>query len=241
MGLGFLWHTILSHLLVAQNKKSEAARVAAEEYEAEAASQAAGAPSAKEIERARMRAQLTPLGLVVRDIAADGNCLFRAVSDQLAAQLLRERSGAASPFAATPLPPDHLTLRRRATEHIRLHPVDFGPFLPYEPQDGFPEGEHPAPSAVRAAVDSYCARMARPGIWGGHPELRALATVLLTPIVVHEADAPPQTIMPMTDEDVRAGGRASGVGAGEGSLMLSYHRHYYALGEHYNSVVKGSS
>jgi OTU domain-containing protein 6 len=171
-----------------QAKKYEAARAADDEDDAAAASAAASGPSAKEVELARLHAQLAPLGLAVRPVAADGNCLFRAVSDQLS--LLQVRTTAA---AATATPPDHAGLRRRAAEHIRLHPADFGPFLPYETGDGYPEGETPPPAAVRAAVDAYCARMSRPGVWGGHPELRALATALLTPIVIHEAGAPPVT------------------------------------------------
>ena len=80
--------------------------------------------------------------------------------------------------------------------------------------------------------------MARPGVWGGHPELRALATALLTPIIVHEAGAPPLVIAPITDEHLRSGIQASGPASSTSAgLQLSFHRHYYALGEHYNSVV----
>lgn len=190
--------------------------------------------SAKELELEQLRIQLEPLGLGVKPVAADGNCLYRAVSDQLT-QLAA--CGAAKSSSA----PDHLALRHAAAEHIRLHPAEFGPFLPYEPQDAFPEGVNPDEKAVQAAVDRYCARMARSGIWGGHPELRALATFLLTPIVVHEAGAPAQTLLPITDAELKTGSTNGMNGTslfGGSALQLSFHRHYYALGEHYNSVVQ---
>lgn len=192
------------------------------------------APSLKEVELSQLRAQLAPLGLVIRPIAADGNCLFRAVHDQLV--LIQQQSSLGAKL--TPPPPDHATLRKSAADHIRLHPSDFGPFLPYEPEDGYPEGVAPPPAAVQAAVNAYCVRMARPGIWGGHPELRALATALLTPITIHESGAPPVVIFPMTDDDVRAGGGDMRRRDSSEALQLSFHRHYYALGEHYNSVAR---
>ena len=51
-------------------------------------------------------------------------------------------------------------------------------------------------------------------------ELRALARVLERPVWVHSRDAP---LLKM--------GEAGGV-----PLVVTYHRDYYALGEHYNST-----
>ena len=45
---------------------------------------AAGNPRLRE--REELRGQLAPLGLAVRDVAPDGNCLYAALSDQLAAR-----------------------------------------------------------------------------------------------------------------------------------------------------------
>ena len=55
-------------------------------------------------------------------------------------------------------------------------------------------------------------------------ELQALAGALKAPIVVYEAAA---------DEFV-----AKEDGCEGDAIELSYHRHMYSLGEHYNSVVK---
>lgn len=59
--------------------------------------------------------------------------------------------------------------------------------------------------------------------WGGQVELQALTHLLKAAIRVYSADAPPVL---MGDEAPEAQ-----------ILHLSYHKHEYTLGEHYNSVV----
>ena len=171
--------------------------------------------------------------------------LVQAVSEQLQLLAPPARPGASSAAAAAAVAvPDHATLRRRAAEHIRTHADDFAPFLPYEATDGYPEGEAP-PAAARAAVARYCARMSTPNgaVWGGHPEIRALACTLGVPVVVYQAGAPVLTLGPDGDETTRrVAAQASDTPTGwrvpgDATLRLSFHRHYYALGEHYNSVV----
>lgn len=126
-------------------------------------------------------------------------------------------------------------LRKRATDYIRHRPHAFAPFLPYEPSDGYPEGTHPSAYAVEAAVEKYCHRMATTGAWGGHPELRALASTLGLPIVVYQAGAEPWRFGP--DDDAIDKSRVARKDEAEVVLRLTYHKRYYALGEHYNSVV----
>ena len=178
----------------------------------------------------------------------------QAVSDQL--HRLATVGGA--PAAAVP---DHTTLRARAAEHIRAHADAFAPFLPYEPADGYPEGVQPDPGAARRAVGRYCARLAGSSAWGGHPELRALSCTLGLPLRVFQAGAPPLELTP--EHESMAGRAPRGAGDGEGDdggyaaalrqrpsavmgdgrllLQLTFHRSYYTLGEHYNSVVPRSA
>jgi len=59
--------------------------------------------------------------------------------------------------------------------------------------------------------------------WGGHLELRVLALALGRPIVVYSTEKP-LTLEPGEDD-------------GTDPIRVSYHKHYYALGEHYNQVV----
>lgn len=60
--------------------------------------------------------------------------------------------------------------------------------------------------------------------WGGQLELRALACALETPIHVFSAES---DVISMGDE----------FAAMRQPLQLTYHLHYYTLGEHFNSVA----
>ena len=92
---------------------------------------------------------------------------------------------------------------------MRSHKEDFEPFINIEESAG--------------SFDDYCDRVASPvaAVWGGQLELRALSAVLRRPIWVYDALQP----------TVR-------MGEGDGEpIRLSFHRHFYSLGEHYNSVI----
>ena len=82
---------------------------------------------------------------------------------------------------------------------------------------------------------SYCRNVAETADWGGHPELLALTKVLRCPIRVHSADAPP---LVMGWEEYSSGAPAASTSASPPPLLeLTFHRHFYALGEHYNSTA----
>ena len=57
-------------------------------------------------------AQLFPLGLALREVPGDGNCLFRALSDQLYGEDAR-----------------HAEIRTDVVDYIRSNREDFEPFL----------------------------------------------------------------------------------------------------------------
>ena len=71
-----------------------------------------------------------------------------------------------------------------------------------------------------AAFDDHVRKIRDTAEWGGQPELLALARALNRPIVVYSRDSAP---LRMGESD------------GE-ELVVTYHRDYYALGEHYNST-----
>ena len=69
--------------------------------------------------------------------------------------------------------------------------------------------------------------------WGGEVELRCLCNILGVDIHVYSADAP---VLRMCPDGV--GEAESRVEGGDGMVLrVSFHKHFYALGEHYNSVV----
>lgn len=59
----------------------------------------------------KMKVQLESLGLVLKEVEGDGNCLFRALSDQLFGH-----------------PEKHKQLRREVVTYMRNHREDFEPF-----------------------------------------------------------------------------------------------------------------
>ena len=70
---------------------------------------------------------------------------------------------------------------------------------------------------------AYCDRVANSSDWGGQLELRALAMALQVPIHVFSAEG---DIIRMGEEFHHT----------QEPLQLTYHLHYYTLGEHFNSV-----
>lgn len=101
-------------------------------------------------------------------------------------------------------------LRDATAEHMSRNSEDYLPFL--ETVDGSSK-----------AFKVYCDTIKNTAAWGGQLELRALSKALKVGIEVYSADMPLVTM-----------------GKAEGSsprLKLAYHRAYYGLGEHYNSLV----
>lgn len=106
---------------------------------------------------------------------------------------------------------DHNVLRGVAAAYIRNHAEDFSPFIGVEAQD--PE------------FDAYCDKVASvtDAEWGGQLEIKALSAALEVPILIYAADGP---VITMNDAESFSAK----------PLRITYHKNYYTLGEHYNSV-----
>lgn len=76
----------------------------------------------------------------------------------------------------------------------------------------------------------YVDRVRNSAEWGGHLELRALSIALNRPFVVYSA----QSMEPLRIEETTHKENTE-------PIRLSYHLKYYALGEHYNKVVKAET
>jgi OTU domain-containing protein 6 len=72
----------------------------------------------------------------------------------------------------------------------------------------------------------YLHNIAHTKAWGGQVELRALSQHLTCPVEVVQAEGPPMVV----GEEF--------AGRDSTKLVLTYHRHMYGLGEHYNSTKK---
>jgi len=101
----------------------------------------------------------------------------------------------------------YLTLRARAANYLRQHEETFAPFIEYN-------------DSIKSYSD-YCNQIESTALWGGQLEVQALANTLQAQIWVYTADAP---LVQMGTE------------FSSGPIKISFHRHYYVLGDHYNSV-----
>ena len=103
-------------------------------------------------------------------------------------------------------------LRKMVAETLLSNKDDYQPFLSLD-DEGFKD---------------YCEKMASTPKWGGQVEITALSKSLKTPIEVIQADGP--LVEVGKDEH-----------ADKSPIILTYHRHYFGLGEHYNSVTSSLS
>lgn len=158
-------------------------------------------PSLREDELAIINGHLISDFLVVKDIISDGNCLYRALADQLEFVGVNGEGGNQGNLTFN-------DLRSRAADYLRTHSEEFAPFLGMEP--------------TSQEFGRYCTNVERDAEWGGQIEIRALSACLQRQIYIYDASTP---LIVMGDEYIE-----------NSPLKITYHRHYFALGEHYNSV-----
>ena len=151
---------------------------------------------------------VSSLGLRIKDIKADGNCLFRAIGHQITLNksAFENKSYLAEEFFSENNN-RHKYLRQQAAQYVLKHENTFAPFLALE--------DNPEPFV------EYCKRMETSSDWGGQIELQALSEILKCKIEIYSASSPKLTI---------------GQEAFQPTIRLSYHQRYYALGNHYNSL-----
>ncbi|XP_027078968.1 OVARIAN TUMOR DOMAIN-containing deubiquitinating enzyme 5-like isoform X1 [Coffea arabica] len=167
-------------------------------------------------ENERLEKKLEPLGLVINEMKPDGHCLYRAVEDQLALQ-----AGGTSPYTFQ-------ELRQMVASYMRNHASEF---LPFFLSENMADGE--STDTLAEKFENYCTEVESTAAWGGQLELGALTHCLKKHIMIFSGSFP----------DVEMGNEykfVGGNGLSNKSIMLSYHRHAFGLGEHYNSVIPTS-
>jgi len=160
--------------------------------------------------------KLEPLGLKITEIKPDGHCLYRAVEHQLAFL-----SGGSSTYTFQ-------GLREMVAAYMRKNASEFLPFfLSENGTDGTSE------NTLTDRFENYCREVESTAAWGGQLELGALTHCLKKHIMIFSGSFP----------DVEMGKEyrsETGTGLSNSGIMLSYHRHAFGLGEHYNSVIPSS-
>ncbi|CAL1269801.1 unnamed protein product [Larinioides sclopetarius] len=104
-------------------------------------------------------------------------------------------------------------LRELTSNYLLTHKEDYHPFLT-DPNSGNTLSDE--------QYIKYCEDIINTTAWGGQIEIQALSKISGRPIEVIQAEGP----------SIIAGDEACSP-----KLIISYHRHAYGLGEHYNSVV----
>jgi len=174
---------------------------------------------ARNIEAAKIKEILESRGLLLQEIPSNGDCLFAGLVQQLR---LRQVDSSVK------------SLRKAATDELRGNSSDYLPFL-----------SHPVTGDMlnEAQFDKYCNDMQQTPAWGGQVELRALSQALKVPIEVVQADGPSMVVGEEFLENLSNGDSGDNLEkplTGENKLILTYHRHAYGLGEHYNAVKSKS-
>lgn len=163
--------------------------------------------SDRRIEDEKLEQKLEPLGFTINEIKPDGHCLYRAVEDQL--------TKSSSPY-------NYQQLREMVAGYMRAHASDFLPFFLSESTgDGESETER---------FEKYCKEVESTAAWGGQLELGALTHCLKKHIMIFSGSFPDVEM----GKEYKSGNES---GSSDSSIRLSYHRHAFGLGEHYNSVV----
>ncbi|KAG0321562.1 hypothetical protein BGZ99_003815 [Dissophora globulifera] len=226
-----------------QKARKDRKAQALKEMQHEAEKEAEGQVNMNEVERKAIDELSVVMGVSVKDITADGHCLYNAIADQLSQ---RYQTEACTPyfdmlcfvrsfiFQSRPADKNKRSfvdlftisvleytcnqttvknLRHGTAEYMRQNSDDFLPFLSNK------HGDMMSPEDF----SEYCNDLESTAVWGGQPELLALSRVHEVPIWVVQMGSP--TVKLSAD-----------VYPDKTPLMVSYHRHMYGLGEHYNSL-----
>lgn len=173
-----------------RKKEKQRAKERARELEIEQELANAG-PSQKDMEVLQLQQKwLDPQGLKLKEISADGHCLYRAIADQIGTGQAMFKN-----------------IRTICAEALEENKDEYAPF-----------------AEVTTSYEDYIESVRNSAQWGGQLEVRALASTLKRQIIVYAVEYSAPVVMGEEFVD-------------EGPIRLSFHRHYYALGEHYNSVI----
>jgi len=120
--------------------------------------------------------------LAVKEIRSDGHCLYRAIADQLILSNYKFSDKNKESY---------LILREKAAEYMGKNSELFGPFVTNN--DGLPLSDEEYKNYVQKITSD------KEVVWGGHPEIVALANSLQRNIIVHSALGTPLVVQPQNN------------------------------------------
>ena len=191
-------------------QRARLARRAAEReaVAAEAAQESLSLPDLKKREKAVMDSEIARRGLQEQEVQADGHCLYAAVADGLKHQNLD-----LLPSIQPVIVDENAPTKQEDYKIVRRTAAEY---IEAHQDDFMPFLEEP--------LHTYVHKVGQTAEWGGQLELLALAKAYGVDIAVLQGD-----------------GRIVEIEGGSGDnkkLWLAYYKHYFRLGEHYNSLRK---
>ncbi|KAL4166037.1 hypothetical protein KRP22_014740 [Phytophthora ramorum] len=145
-----------------------------------------------------MRKQLATVGCKLHEVEADGNCLFRALGDQLYGDQHRHEDirEVGECLRMSWSEEVDLSVLQKIVTYLEQHRDDFEPFM--EDEEKFEKVSVGCLLRVDERLKEcrcqYCERMREDGTWGGNQELYAAARLFQVYVVVHQ-DQPSARIM----------------------------------------------
>ncbi|KAL8676799.1 MAG: hypothetical protein Q9186_006706 [Xanthomendoza sp. 1 TL-2023] len=190
-------------------QKARLARRAAEQEHMvdQAAKEAQDLPDLRQQESNAMRTHFASRGLNEHEVRSDGHCLYAAIADQLTAQ--NHGLGPKTPLGGMDGISESSIPSYKTTRSVTAR------YIQTHADDFLPFLEEP--------LDEYVGKIRDTGEWGGHLELLALAKAYDVNINVLQGNGQIESIEAGTDGE-------------KPTMWLSYYRHSFGLGEHYNSL-----
>ncbi|ORY02096.1 OTU-domain-containing protein [Basidiobolus meristosporus CBS 931.73] len=145
-------------------KDRKAAKILQMQQEAE--EEAATMDNVQEREKIAFDELLQTIGFSMKEVTADGHCLYNAVADQLNSLYNIKVS--------------YGDLRKQTAEYLSNNKADFLPFMTNNNGDMMSDDE----------FNTYCDDLKNTAVWGGQQEIVAMSKVYQVPIYVYQVGIP---------------------------------------------------
>jgi OTU domain-containing protein 6 len=164
-------------------------------------------PSKKEIEEEAMRRALKALDLTLREVKADGHCLYRAVAEQVDEMKEESRYG---------------EVRTMCKDEMLKNREEYEAFVEMEEAGSY---------------EKYCEKVGSTAEWGGHVEMLAIARALRRNVEVFEVRPGGEVEKMVVECVGSGVEGEEGKGGSSFPLRVAFMKESYTLGEHYDAVV----
>ncbi|XP_055371246.1 deubiquitinase OTUD6B [Condylostylus longicornis] len=193
----------------AQREKAKEAELAAQEGQYKNGPRTTEMRALKDILKKR--------GLRLYSIPSDGDCLYNAICHQMSLAGLEVGPWECSGDLGIHQKDQIKYLRNETANYIEKHKETLIFYMTSQGTGDLMTDEE---------FQIYCNQIRDAPTWGGQIEIRAISNVLKVRIEVLQATGPP------TIQECDEGTKDIGP-----TLVITYHRHMYSLGEHYNSTI----